>query len=1064
MLHPLTMKRLTLVVGGAGYGKTTLIANAIRRQELKAVWYTLDETDRDFSTFITYVLHGFKPYLTGADDILSGLNYASHLSAQQRLEALEKLIHQLEKTIKFELIFVLDDFHLIQDQPDICESIEFMLKHLPAFIHLTIISRAEPAIRISRLRVMNEVSDVHESDMTFTLGEIEGFYSEVFNLRLNPSSLKQIQTKTKGWVASLVLFFFVLRDRAHEEIENELDGITGSHKLIFTYLEENVFESQPLRVKQFMMRTAPLEKLDPDFCDTYLEIQNSRDLLEQLTANHLLTFKNESGTVYTYHHLLKEFLLTKLLSVTDRNGVSDLYLKIARLLERQGDDIAAIKHYLDGRHFLLAAQRLSAAEEKLFHAGQINRIRDFLSRFPQTMIVSVPGLIFLCAKIRSFSGDPLGAIPLFDSALKGFRQENAAQRVVDCKIQLGLHYYYTGHIQLAEEYLENCLKTGSGMKTLEIASLLIMIPAILGNIAKADTYASMARERIAGLKAPVKRQMETWITFCLSYRLFCSGDFQQAYDLGVDAFRQFQRGHTKIIMPLACLHVALPAYFIDQPETGLDYAKKGLDRLEQMDIHDNQLGWLNYAIALNLSGLNRLDDALAHARKSLDLFSRQSCYWGQATVYDLRHFIHRKMGDPDAAQRDLEKGFSILENTDLPFTRAMLEIGRLSMLIDNKQLDGVRQRLASAKDIVSSSSFYTFKIHVLASKLEWYQGHPSRARGHLRNALDLAGKHGYERQLVDGNDWLGPLLKALDIDEIDQPCLQRIFNIQNKLHRDFSTNHQPTQTSKAASAAVEIAGRRVASEISIYLLGHFKINVGDHDRPVEGLKNSKALMMIKYLAAMHHHGFIHRDEIIELLWPEQDFNKTRKRFNVAVSAIRKFFEPHITRGRPSLYLKKQGVSFKLDPGDNGRIDVHDFMDQIRQGDRSNDPGQAIHHYLAAQALYGGPFLVEDPYTQWCCDERRNLQHKYLSVLWKIICHFGHEKDYAKGIFFADQYLGIDDSAEHVYQKLMHFHSLAGNRSEIKKVFETCKRIVSDTLDCPLHPKTLDLYRSLLRHS
>ncbi len=1063
LLQQLTRKRLTLVVGGAGYGKTTLIANTIKHQKIQAVWYNLDETDRDFSIFIAYLLHGFKPYLKGMDEIRAALQSAPRLSAPQRLEILEKLIHQLEKKIDFALILVLDDFHLVQNKPEICESIEFMLKHMPTFIHLVLLSRSEPAIRISRLRVMDDVTEVNESDMTFTLEEIEGLSSDMFNLRLGSASLKQIKAKTNGWAASLILCFLVLRDKPDAEIEKQLDGITGSHKLFFTYLEENVFESQSPVIKQFMLNTALLDKLDPDFCDTYLEINRSKALLEQLTADHLLTSKNESGGLYAYHHLLKEFLRSKLLKETDDKNISEQYLKIARLLESRGEDIAAIKYYLKGKHFLSAAQRLLDAEEELFHAGQINRIRDFLNQFPETMIENGPGLAYINAKICSLSGNQQGAIDLFNRALKGFRKEKSEQRVVDCQIHLGLNYYYTGHIKKAETYLENCMKTGGGMRTLEIAGLLIMIPAILGDSNKADAYVNMAHKVLAGLEGPVKRKMEAWIRFCASYRFFCSGDFRRAYDLGLDAFKRFQGDHATAIMPLACLHVALPAYFTGQPETGLDYARKGLQHLEQMDIHDNQVGWLNYGLALNLGGLGRPDEALAHARQSLDLFARQSCYWGQATACDLMHFIHRRMENLDEAHRELVNGLKILEIADLPFTRAVLEIGRLSLLIDKGRFNGARRLLEAVKDKVGSSFFYTFKVHLLASRLEWHSGRHSYALGHLRAAFGMAVEHGYERQFADHGGWINSLLEVLPADEIDRTWVQRLLEVQKEQSgRVASADRQRQAMMKPVPAVMKPAGRQSASGIRISLLGHFRIKIDGRYRSPDDLKNAKALMMIKYLAAMHNNGFIHRDEIIELLWPEQDFNRTRKRFNVAVSAIRKFFEPQIKRGQPSAYLKKQGVSFKLDPGSGGGIDVHEFMEQIRLGNRCNDPARAFHYYMAAQTLYAGPFLIEDPYTQWCCDERRNLQHQYLSMLWKIICYFAETKDHARGIFYADQYLGVDDSAEHVYQKLMHFHALAGNRSEIKKVFERCKRIVSDSLDCPLHPQTIDLYHSLLR--
>ena len=137
LLQQLTEKRLILVVGGAGYGKTTLIANAVRQQKRQAVWYTIDDTDRDFSTFITYLVHGFNPYLQGGDEILAAVRSAPCLSGQLRMEILEKLIHSLEQQIDFDLVVVIDDFHLVQNKSEICESVEFMLKHLPAFIFLT---------------------------------------------------------------------------------------------------------------------------------------------------------------------------------------------------------------------------------------------------------------------------------------------------------------------------------------------------------------------------------------------------------------------------------------------------------------------------------------------------------------------------------------------------------------------------------------------------------------------------------------------------------------------------------------------------------------------------------------------------------------------------------------------------------------------------------------------------------------------------------------------------------------------------------------------------------------
>ena len=51
---------VTLVTADAGCGKTTLVAEFIRRQTRKTVWYQLDHTDADPLVFLGYVCHGIK--------------------------------------------------------------------------------------------------------------------------------------------------------------------------------------------------------------------------------------------------------------------------------------------------------------------------------------------------------------------------------------------------------------------------------------------------------------------------------------------------------------------------------------------------------------------------------------------------------------------------------------------------------------------------------------------------------------------------------------------------------------------------------------------------------------------------------------------------------------------------------------------------------------------------------------------------------------------------------------------------------------------------------------------
>src|SRR5437879_7025974 len=48
--------RVVFVIGDAGYGKTTLLADFTRRTRLRTLWYRIDEEDRDWVGFLSHLV------------------------------------------------------------------------------------------------------------------------------------------------------------------------------------------------------------------------------------------------------------------------------------------------------------------------------------------------------------------------------------------------------------------------------------------------------------------------------------------------------------------------------------------------------------------------------------------------------------------------------------------------------------------------------------------------------------------------------------------------------------------------------------------------------------------------------------------------------------------------------------------------------------------------------------------------------------------------------------------------------------------------------------------------
>lgn len=1076
-LHPILesikQKKLTLVIAGAGYGKTTLVAQEVDQADWPAVWYTLDRSDTDFITFLNYLIQGIQKHYSIKEEIPKDLLAGAFASEKSREDFLIQFLSIIEKRIHEDIIIVLDDYYLVQESPDVRKSVEFILERLPSSVHMVIISRMEPKLRVSRLRVMQEVLEINEDDLQFTAPEIEELYSCLFDIPVSGEDIETLYEKTSGWAASLVLFYYILKGKKNHEIRQSLARLKGSHKYIFEYLEENIFEIQPPEMKDFMLKTSLLSRLDTHFCNTLLDIENSGELLDRLEKNHLLTFPLEPDRkVYYYHHLLTDFLQAKLARLFDKKDIQNLHFKIARLLEESNREYEALNHYIKGEYFNEAAELISALELKILLEGRLQFIRSCLDNMPKRFVQKIPQLLYIEARLYSLSGKPYKAISRLKSALEIFQKENSKENVTKCLTDLSLHYYYTGNIRQAECQLEMLFdkKEAGLVVSFEIIGLLILFSAILGKMDKADDYADFAQDILKGLDEQTRVIGEAWINLSYSYRFYISGDFSTSEKMNLKLIEQFKRQNAEIVLPLAHFQASATCYYLRQYQEGYEHAQAGIRITKKKGIYDSQTGWLNYAYALNAIGLGNIKKAMKHANESLRIFKTQDNSWGQANAFDLLHLVCMKAGkNTDLAKNYIRKGLETIKGLDLPVTEGILETGLAGVLIEEKSYEDVDKLLDAAQEKLNISTFYTFKICLLHARLNFENSKENDALEQLETALVMAETNGYYLFFEDEAFWIIPLMVELYSTGKKKNFLDKILNdMKSSFQKTFirlQKENPPKINKEPRDIRIDTFVYR-SPDLNIRLLGKFRVFLDDKEIPANKWKSTKALMIFKYLSSNRSKGFIHRDILIELLWPEGDYKKTNKRLNVAMSSLRKLLEPKLGPRLPSSYIIRQKDTFRLNIGDGGKVDVEEFLRELALGDTSEktDPEKSIRHYLHAESVYKGPFLAEYPYIEWCIRERESLTEKYLHTLSRIIRFYDHKKDFSKGIEYANKYLATDHYAEHIYRSLMRFYYLTGNASHVKRTFEKCKVNIVDNLECPLSRETLDLYNRLILNS
>ena len=336
--------KLTLVSAPAGFGKTTLVAEWLQTinnaSKSHFAWLSLDEGDNDLSRFLTY----FIAALNRIDDLDKlGEESLSMLQAPQPppTEAvLTPLINEIS-AIPNRIIFVLDDYHLIEAQP-VHEALGFLLENMPPQIHLVITTREDPLLPLSRLRARGQLTELRATDLRFTITEAAEFLNQTMGLNLSTEDVAALETRTEGWIAGLQLAAISLRGRT--DVSTFVTSFTGSHRLVLDYLIEEVLGQQSESIQNFLIRTSILNRLTGSLCDALTGEDTGRQILEALDrANLFIVPLDENRRWYRYHHLFADLLRQRLRQKYPEQ-ISKLHLSASEWYEHESLWSDAIHH------------------------------------------------------------------------------------------------------------------------------------------------------------------------------------------------------------------------------------------------------------------------------------------------------------------------------------------------------------------------------------------------------------------------------------------------------------------------------------------------------------------------------------------------------------------------------------------------------------------------------------------------------------------------------------------------------------------------------------------------
>jgi len=971
-------RRVTLVVAGAGYGKTTALAEVAAMGA--SAWVRVKPADAQAESLaarIAFAL-GESPArqrsaiaaATGSDD--------RRLLAELRAA----ILCELAEARPDDTLLVIDGLEHVGDDEAASHLLRVLSLEAPARLHLVLSGRSLPELGLGGAQGRGELLEITAPDLSFHAGET----AELVEARLGTAAAPlaaECWSLTGGWPAALQLLLDRLErlePAAHAPALGRLAHSQGHPWRAFA--RELVADELPL-ARRVLAVAALAPRVDVGLL-AGAGIPAARGDLDGLQERGLLVEAGEPG-----FYRLSPVLVSAAAGADP--GLSGA--QVARWLEEHARLEEALECHARGTRDE-ARSFLGRCAPALIRGGAAARLIEVLGRHGTG---GRPGLDAALAEALQAVGEWDAAIELFCQVTHTL----GAQAVpASLAWRYGLLLYLRGN-------------SAAAAATLRAAH----DPARLG----AD---------------------DAMVSAWLSTTLWNQGQGDAADDVAKTALHQARASADSCALAAAHVSLALAAASRGERERNereyrlaLAAAREGGDRAQLARIHANlssralETGAYPPAIAeaelaLETGAGHRFFSALALTNKAEAHLHLGQLDEARAAVADadaicaelgtllaaipqvLYGELYRQRGDLVRARTSFERARALAEEGDDAHTRVTALCG-LARVLAAEDLPAARQAAADA--VAAASSLERAGALCAAAEVE-LRARDSRAAGTLarqaeaeaRGTGDQAGlAESLELQGAAGADGGDSRFRSAARlwEDVGNPVGAARARLGLAL---LTGDEQAAGAARHALAALGVtpdlgAAGLLASgpggdrAVAIAALGRFAVLHAGQPVPLAAWQSRKARDLLKLLVARKGRP-ITREAAADAIWPDEDPEPLGNRLSVALSTIRKVLDP-ARRHPPDYYLLADArtIALRTDHVDVDLIEFSRAADRATELIGSGERAAAEAPLRRARQIYAGDFLEEDLYEEWAVEPREEARARLLTVL-RLLARLAADRD------------------------------------------------------------------------
>jgi LuxR family transcriptional regulator, maltose regulon positive regulatory protein len=1073
-------KKLVLIIGQAGQGKTTAAASYFQNAQRPSVWINLGPEDSDPVNLFHLLVSAVAAQVKEEDiDTL-------HSLPSQRLGPRESRYHYREWAAalfqSFDRPFqlFLDGLDRLDPKADSFGFLQALVEALPPLVRLVLTARAYPPLsfEFQTLKMGRQALLLQNEDLAFSPSEIKQFFQELHGLSLVREQVERIHEATEGWIGGIILLAQCLERLPESSVMEYL-----THRLpdrfqreAFQFFGKEAFSTLTPSQQNLLLRSSLLDRLESGILKEFFPDEDALEMLKRLARGNLFVagFPDpEQGMVFHLHQMFKEFLRTLLQSNSSEDEIRKLHRRAGDYYKKKGDEEEALRQYLEARSYPEAVKLIKQIGLTLIKQTRQTDLSNWLNALPKPFIQEDPWLLLFQSLTKRFIF-PQENVGVLRKVVVRFKKQGdwsglllGLALLIELEITRG--QYRPGLIRWGERLLKSFAEEAYLFERALLWSQIGLVQAFRGNPRQGywacqNTYFLANRLGDSLMQATALSRAVS----CLS-RL---GEFREAERLLKELEPLLWRLNRPEIHAFLSLSQILFLALRGDHQASLERCgfitseieKHGLSYLFPYTLLYRQLA---------LTFAREYDQADQIGRQVVHLAEKQNNEFLKGAALFMMGVSAYWADRPVEARTFIDQCLALFRSpagrSDCHLPRARLIRGLLDNQSENRA-NAIREIREVLEYFQSNEShLLVTESHLALGLLYQDAGQPAEAWTHLNKGFELAQKRAYDHFIsISPRDVRRACLIAL---EFGPPGNRTADFASDLLIRKFSTaadpelielsRHPDPAVSKQAVEILRLLHRKKIPIIRLETFGGLRLylhekNIGENEWDRQQPRRLLAAILSQ------KNSMIPKEVLIEWLWPEEGQDAGEKNFKTTLSRLRKTLEPEISPDFGSSYVHLHHNTVFLDE-ELCRIDVRQFIHRYREGLAKEEKGNAQgaqECFSQALELYRGDFLPEERYAPWVEQRREDLKNIYIDLLTRTArCH-EQAGAIKKASACLKQVLEADPLLEEAYRDLMSLYAGKGLFNEALRVFETCQKALQAGLDSKPDPVTVALYRGI----